>query len=289
LDPQAVLWKIGAAALAAGVLLFVLWQPWRSRTPGRFAAVVAAFVIAAGYGLGHYLLDPWLEEIPPTSFPQWLPWIGVAAAAATLVRPETKFAIQFGLRLVIAALFEYAMLSRLQVMKDDPARLALHVAAWAFGWAVLTTLLVRSQVKKQDARAAAALLVTGIATSVSILLCRYAQGAQFAGVLCAAIGPALVFGLWNPTRTSPDAVAGVGSSLLVGLLTLGRIGPYPNPLPLVALALLAIAPLVAALPLGRSPRWATFWSGLLAALIAGGGVAATRWLLPPAPDDSYGY
>ena len=244
-----------SAALGAavgGVIFFILARcRWKSanRCP-------AAIAIGAGYIAGHALAAGW-APFPPHSATHWLFWFAVigsiAAAADSIVRP--KGTIRFVLwatictiacRFILQPKFSYAW---------SAAEGWLWVVAFAVGLVVLTCFLDRIERRPfGPATLFSVTTVLGTGTCVALMLSGSLLLGQLACVLTAIAATCFSLIIAGTTPVPPTGAV-VPLSLVCSGLWLS--GFFYAELPAASAVLLAVAPSLGLLPVGRKgqSRW----------------------------------
>jgi len=237
-----------SAALAAAVaaaLLFVLAFRWKSAS--RCAGAIA---IGAGYVAGHVLAAGW-SPFPPRNATHWLFWfavIGVIAAVAdAVVRLKGTVRLltwaiicTMACRLILQPKFSYAW---------SAAEGWLRVFAIALGVVVLTCCL--DLVERRPFGAATLFSVTTILCGgafIALILSGSLLLGQLACILSAiaATGFLLIIAVTTPFH--PRGAAALLSLVCVGLWLSGF---FYAELPAASALLLALAPAIALLPVGK--------------------------------------
>jgi hypothetical protein len=237
-----------SAALAAAVataLLFVFACWWKSAS--RCAGAIA---IGAGYVAGHVLAAGW-PPFPPRNATHWLFWfavIGVIAAAAdALVRPKGTIRLvtwaiicTIACRLILQPKFSYAW---------SAAEGWLRVVAIGLGVVVLTCCL--DLVERRPFGTATLFSVTTVlcgGACVALILSGSLLLGQLACILTAIAATCflLIIAVTAPFR--PSGAAAPLSLICAGLWLTGF---FYAELPAASALLLALAPAIALLPVGK--------------------------------------
>jgi hypothetical protein len=235
-----------SAALAVAVaaaLFFVFARWWKS-------ASRCAIAIGAGYLAGHVLAAGW-SPFPPRHATHWLFWfavIGVIAAAAdTLVRPKGTIRLvtwalicTIACRLILQPKFSYAW---------SAAEGWLRVFAIALGVVVLTCCL--DLVERRPFGTATLFSVTTILSGgacVALILSGSLLLGQLACIL--SVIAATCFFLIIAVR-APFHPSGAAAPLSLVCAGLWLSGFFYAELPAASALLLALAPAVALLPVGK--------------------------------------
>jgi hypothetical protein len=234
-----------SAAAVAAALLFIFARCWKSAS--RCAGAIA---IGAGYAAGHVLAAGW-SPFPPRHATHWLFWfavIGVIAAGAdALVRPKgtvrfVTWAIicTIACRLILQPKFSYAW---------SAAEGWLWVFAIALGVVALTCCL--DLVERRPFGAATLF-------SVTTILCGGACGAlilsgslllgQLACILSAIAATCFLLII---AVTAPFHPSGAAAPLSLVCAGLWLSGFFYAELPAASALLLALAPAIALLPVGK--------------------------------------
>jgi hypothetical protein len=242
---------VPSAALAAAVaalLLFVFARWWKSAN--RCAGAVA---IGAGYVAGHVLAAGW-SPFPPRHATHWLFWfavIGVIAAVAdALVRPKgtvrlVAWAIicTIACRLILQPKFSYAW---------SAAEGWLWVFAIALGIVVLTFCL--DLVERRPFGTATLFSVTTVlcgGACVALILSGSLLLGQLAGILSAMAATCFLLIIAVRPSFHPSGAVAPLSLVYAGLWLSGF---FYAELPAASALLLALAPAVALLPVGKESR-----------------------------------
>jgi hypothetical protein len=207
-----------------GVALIVLaansdrWPAW---TGLAFAAAVATAL----------LLHPnFAAQFPPRSAEAALPWAAAAFALFGLIRlpgPATglgRHALDAAVLLPPAGWIAWLSASEVREYYAWQALVFAGVVVLATLAAAASVLLHRTVARKHAASAVLiGWLLTGSAVSLALLFGHTAKGAEFAGVLCAVLGPGVAVALWRGQSARADAFAApfagaVFAALLLGLL-----------------------------------------------------------------------
>jgi hypothetical protein len=277
-----------AAALAAAWLLGRLLPP---AAAARYALATAA---ATGFFAGYALLPDWAALVPARHW-QWLPYLGIAAAALGAVGSASG--VQFWERWLLYALL--AVVAAWQLVPTwatlEPARpVAIPLlAAYLFLLMALLAALPERLLGKQFVASATAATI-GVA-----LLLAIGVSAKFGAV--AAVAAAAHSGAWAASRftaqQSPSPVAPIAAAargvipvfviLAGGLAFVGAIEPSPKLYPLF---LAPAAPLVlwlfAAGPLARLSGWSAIAAQSTAVLTVL--IVALAWVALSGAGDGWG-
>ena len=236
-----------AAAVAAALLfIFACW--WKSAR--RCAGAIA---IGAGYVAGHVLVAGW-PPFPPRAATHWLFWfavIGVIAAAAdAFVRPKgtvrlVAWAIicTIACRLILQPKFSYAW---------SAAEGWLWVFAIALGVVVLTCCL--DLVERRPFGTAALFSVTTVlcgGTCVALILSGSLLLGQLACILTAIAATCFLLIIALAAPFHPSGVAAPLSLVCAGLWLSGF---FYAELPVASALLLAVAPAMVLLPVGKESQ-----------------------------------
>ena len=237
-----------SAALAAAVaaaLLFVLAFRWKNAS--RCAGAIA---IGAGYVAGHVLAAGW-PLFPPRNATHWLFWfavIGVIAAVAdAVVRLKGTVRLltwaiicTMACRLILQPKFSYAW---------SAAEGWLRVFAIALGVVVLTCCL--DLVERRPFGAATLFSVTTILCGgafIALILSGSLLLGQLACILSAIAATCFLLIIAVTTPFHPRGAAALLSLVCAGLWLSGF---FYAELPAASALLLALAPTIALLPLGK--------------------------------------
>jgi len=256
---------VPSAALAAAVaaVLLIVFARWR-KTANRCAGAIA---IGAGYVAGHVLAAGW-SPFPPRHATHWLFWfavIGVIAAAAdALVRPKgtvrfVAWAIicTIACRLILQPKFSYAW---------SAAEGWLRVVAIALGIVVLTFCL--DLVDRSPFGTATLFSVTTVlcgGTSVALILSGSLLLGQLACILSTTVATCFLLIIAVRASFHPSGAAAPLSLVCAGLLLSGF---FYAELPTASALLLALAPTMALLPVGKKSHSQSRALAYRAALVA---------------------
>ena len=261
------LWGVVVPSLIATAFAAVGWRLWRFNGEGLSPAPWAAplgmglgvavgivGLMASNAGTGFVASIPW----PPRASFHWLPWIafaGVALAVAGIVPERVGLWLHavLGIALVVFA-------ATVIVFLRQRARLGDGAALGLAGAMVVAAALVAASNEVAARRLPGWLIplhmtIVGTALAVALGATGTVKIAQYAGVLCAATGPWIVAGLIRREfRFSTGGIAvfvALASSLVMS-------GVLYSKLPVgaaILLALAAVAPVVALVPVGETRAW----------------------------------
>jgi len=240
---------LGAAVAAALLFIFACWWKSASRSAG-------AIAIGAGYVAGHALAAGW-SPFSPRSATHWLFWfavIGVIAAVAdALVRPKgtvrlVTWAIicTIACRLILQPKFSYAW---------SAAEGWLRVFAIALGVVVLTCCL--DLIERRPFGTATLFSVTTVlcgGTCVALILSGSLLLGQLACILTAIAATCFLLIIALAAPFHPSGAAAPLSLVCAGLWLSGF---FYAELPVASALLLAVAPAMVLLPVGKEscPQW----------------------------------
>jgi hypothetical protein len=233
------------AAAVAAALLFILAFRWRSAS-----RCTGAIAIGAGYVAGHVLAAGW-SLFPPRNATHWLFWfavIGVVAAVAdALIRPKGTVRLltwaiicTMACRLILQPKFSYAW---------SAAEGWLRVFAIAIGVVVLTCCL--DLVERRPFGAATLFSVTTIlcgAAFIALILSGSLLLGQLACILSAIAATCFLLII---AVTAPFHPGGAAAPLSLVCAGLWLSGFFYAELPAASALLLALAPAIALLPVGK--------------------------------------
>jgi hypothetical protein len=237
-----------SAALAAAVaaaLLFVLAFRWKSAS--RCAGAIA---IGAGYVAGHVLAAGW-PPFPPRNATHWLSWfavIGVIAAVAdAVVRLKGTVRIltwaiicTMACRLILQPKFSYAW---------SAAEGWLRVFAIALGVVVLTCCL--DLVERRPFGAATLFSVTTVLCGGAFIALILSGSLLLGQLACILSAIAATCFLLIIAVTAPFHPGGAAAPLSLVCAGLWLSGFFYAELPAASALLLALAPAIALLPVGK--------------------------------------
>lgn len=192
------------------------WPRWSGPLFG--AAFAAALLLGPNFS----------SALPPRSADAWLPLAALLFAAFSLIRLEPAAAGRRRLLLDGAVLLPpaawIAWLAAGEVREYygwNGLMLAGVVALLALGGAA-SALLHRAVAQKHPAPGVlAGWLITGIGASFALLLGRFARGAEYAGTLCAVLGPLFVLALLRGREARAADLAAPIAGALYAILLLG--------------------------------------------------------------------
>lgn len=233
------------AAVVAAALLFVFARWWKGAS--RFAGAVA---IGAGYVTGHVLAAGW-SPFPPRHATHWLFWLAVtgviAAVADALVRPKRTVRLviwaiicTIACRLILQPKFSYAW---------SGGEGWLRVFAIALGVVALTCCL-----DLVERRPFGAVTLFSVATvlcggaCVALILSGSLLLGQLAGILGGVAAACFLLIIAVRAAFHPSGTAAPLSLVGAGL---GLSGFFYAELPAASALLLALAPCLALLPVGK--------------------------------------
>lgn len=237
-----------SAALAAAVaaaLLFVLAFRWKSAS--RCAGAIAT---GAGYVAGHMLAAGW-PPFPPRNATHWLFWfavIGVIAAVAdALIRPKGTVRLltwaiicTMACRLILQPKFSYAW---------NAAEGWLRVFAIALGVVILTCCL--DLVERRPFGTATLFSVTTILCGGAFIALILSGSLLLGQLACILSAIAATCFLLIIAVTAPFHPSGAAAPLSLVCAGLWLTGLFYAELPAASALLLALAPAIALLPLGK--------------------------------------
>ena len=235
----------GLAAAGAAMFLFIFARWWKSAS--RCAGAIA---VGAGYVMGHVLTAGW-SPFPPRHATQWLFWfaiIGVLAAAAdALVRPQGTIRLviwaiicTIACRLILRPKFSYSW---------SAAEGWLWVFAIGLGVVVLTCCL--ELVEHGRFGTATLFSVTTVVCGgdcIALILSSSLLLGQLACILTAIAVTCFLLTIVVPAPFHPRGAAAPLSLVCAGLLVGGF---FYAELPATSALLLALAPAIALLPVGK--------------------------------------
>ena len=222
------------APAVAALLVFVIWRLLGGR--GTAERVAGAQAAAAGF-LVAYLLFPWTKT-PPVEHWQWLPWLGLAAAATgpAAAADGARWVDRLALRLVLGLAAAWAL-----VPTWAETRL-LHVAVLGGGLVLLCLALDGLPARVSGAALSWSLCASAGAGAFVIAVSGILSFAQLGGASAAALGGIAVGSLLvrreMPLRGSADVFA----VLVGGVLYAGWLGGSFSRVPMVSFVLPAVAP-----------------------------------------------
>jgi len=233
-----------AAAIAAA-LLFIFARWWKSAS--RCAGAIA---IGAGYVAGHVFAAGW-PPFPPRHATHWLFWFAVvgviAAVVAALVKPKGTIRLvawaiicTIACRLILQPKFSYAW---------SAAEGWLRVIAVALGVVVLTCCL--DLVERRPFGAATLLSVTTVlcgGACIALILSGTLLLGQLACILSAIAATCFLLIIAVTAPFHPGDAAALLSLVCAGLWLSGF---FYAELPATSALLLALAPAIALLPVGK--------------------------------------
>jgi hypothetical protein len=234
------------AAAVAAVLLFVFAYWWKSASRS-----AGASAIGAGYVAGHVLVAGW-SPFPPRAATHWLFWFAiigiVAAVAEALVRPKRAVRLvawtivcTVACRLILQPKFSYGW---------SAAEGWLRVFAIAIGVVVLAYFL--DLIERRPFGTATLFSVTTVlcgGTCVALILSGSLLLGQLACILSAV--PATCFLLIIAVPTPFHHPSGAAAPLSLVCSGLWLSGFFYAELPAASVLLLALAPAMALLPVGK--------------------------------------
>jgi hypothetical protein len=233
------------AAVVAAALLFIFARWWKSAS--RCAGAIAT---GSGYVAGHVLAAGW-PPFPPRNATHWLFWfavIGVIAAAAdALVRPKGTVRLvtwavicTIACRLILQPKFSYAW---------SAAEGWLRVFAIALGVVVLTRCL--DLVERRPFGAATLFSVTTILCGGACIALILSGSLLLGQLACILIAIAATCFLLIIAVTAPFHPSGAAAPLSLVCAGLWLSGFFYAELPAASALLLALAPAIALLPVGK--------------------------------------
>jgi len=285
LPPLEFFHEVGAAGVASGLVLFLLW-PWRRAAWPGAVAVGAGFlttVLLAFVGWGRERwTDPdnwaWLEWNPPDAT-RLAPHLAVGGAVLGVVLSLKRVPelVRWILPLAASAGLVWLVLGDWAPHRwpDDKER-ALWLGGLAGGLFVVWKLYDGTTRRSP-----------GFAAPLMLMLAAGAAGhavgqwggsgllGQYAGALAAALAPCVLFGLILKDKTLGEGAVAV-TAMLLGFVLLCSV--YFAQLPDWSAALLAVAP---GAVLFRKPRW--LGPALFAAIV--GAALAWSWRAAQPEDD----
>jgi hypothetical protein len=226
-------------------------------------------LLALVYGLCQLGFRGW--PAPGADVQNWPPWIAFAAGLLTLCARCAHGPILFrtATRLALTGVAGWLLL-RPQLAGASAPETAAWIAGVALAWTVLVLLWERAHAAAAPLVSLGALTALAGCSAASLLLFDCMTYAQFAGILTAALGAALVLGWWRPGWLAQAGTAGVVAFVLPTLWLLGH--RYAD-LPLWALPLLALAGLVPWLLAGPLRHLRSWHQLALAVVLTGVAVA----------------
>lgn len=239
-----------AMMVAAGICSLALWC-------GKESARRAFGPLAVGlaYCIGHLVVTGWVS-FPPTDTTNWLPYFALGAAALGAVQESVR--LKTGVRVLLFALITAGALRLLLKPKFQYGWPAGQGWLWLTGLAlavvflaVVVDLLV--QRTSRPIELPAYLLIVCAGTAGALML----SGSILLGQLATALGAA-IFGTLVLSIRRIALSRGVAPvfSLLLGALLIS--GYFFAELPATSAALLAVAPVLALIPIGNPARFWTF-------------------------------
>jgi hypothetical protein len=238
-----------APALIAMALVWLLRRtlPGKTEDRGLFASAAAA-----GVFLGYVLLPDW-AALRPERYWQWLPYVGVAAAAVSALAASSRTLLAVRWLLLSAA----ALVAAWKLVPDweglVPPR-ALSIVLLAAGMVLLSAALEALPDRLCGPPLIAILALVASGAMVAVAVAVSVKFGQLAGLIASALAGCGLSCLRRP-NVSPDAVRGLippAVLLLAGVAYVGCIEPNP---PVVALLFIPAVPLAlwafAAGPLSR--------------------------------------
>lgn len=252
-DPIAISRALGCAATVAALLLLVCGWPWRAPSATRLRL---GWVLALGGGtyLGCRLLDLWPHWPPREDQDRFLLIVLPAVLLVEIVVafPRVPARLAWGLRLLIALAAGRILLHGSVYVTDiagASARLArtqtwITLAALAVGLAVAWAGLDLLMRRRPGVVVPAALMLTLMAASLTVMLSGYATGGQLGLPLAASLAGA---SLASAVLRRPPPVSAL-SIPLVGLFGLITIGYFFGELTPVHAVILLAAPLCCWIP-----------------------------------------
>lgn len=277
IPPDMISYGIALPVALSAALLAVIARPWRRDNSARAQRTAALLAIALGYVAGHVGLFGW-PAFPPVESWQWLVYLALTAGlvgvlAGLALIPDW---LHRGLAWLLLAIAPWLLLKILL-----PAEWStLHIRAWLGGFSIafiaFWTSLDALARRRPGPAMPLILLITISAGSFVLLESANARLAQLAGVLAAAIVPALIVATWRPGVSLAGGAALVTGIVLCGLLATGHANNYGD-VPAIAFVLIAAAPTLAWAAEFSALRRLKPWKALLLRLIpflAAAGAAA---------------
>ena len=233
-----------ALGVAAGLQGFA-W--WLGTTRARQALTPVA--LGLGYFSGHLLITGW-TPFPPTDTTNWLPYFGLVAAGLGMF--WGAFANAASARVAILALLAVGVFRLLLQPKFRHGWTLGQGWVWVIGLGlgmallgVLLSALIRRRTP-MSIEFPVIMLTVGTGTSVALMLSGSFLLGQFGAVFAGAIFGALVF-----TLREGGGIEGVAPVCVIFAGTLLASGYFFADLPGASAVLLAAAPVLALIPMGR--------------------------------------
>ena len=237
---------LGAAVAAALLFIFARW--WKDA-----GGCAGAIAVGTGYVAGHLLAAGW-SPFPPRHATQWLFWLAVigmiTAVADALVRPKgmTRLIIwtmicTIACRLILQPKFSYAW---------SAAEGWLRVVAIAFGVVVLSAcldLLEHRPFGTATLFSVTTVLCAGVC--LALILSGSLLLGQLACILTAIASAGFLLIIAVRVHFHPTGAAAPFSLVCAGLLLSGF---FYAELPRASALLLALAPAIAFLPVGKKTQ-----------------------------------
>ncbi len=264
-------WHLTPVPLVAGVVLLAAWR-WRARSWPSAVALAASF--ATGYAAV-------LESIAwnPASAQGWLPHLGVMAAGAAVLA-RGPLAAHVLLRLAVGAATAWILLRKGATAQWDStvAAIAAHAGVAIAVAGFWTVYAIRSEATRGYVLPGLFTLSAG-GMSMVMLGAGSASNAELAAALSMGLGAIAAFAAWKREVVFAPAGVGVAVTLLVALAASGHF--FLEDFPLVAAALLLLAPLPALLPMRRP--WLAFGAAIVVV-----GLTVAMWGPRTTPADASG-
>jgi hypothetical protein len=243
IDQGEILWGVVAPPLLmlAGLALSATSRRW----------MPTGAVLAVVYALAHLGMAKWPS--PGGNVHDWPAWIAVTGGVVTLcaARAGGPLAWRMILRLVIAGVAVWLML-RPQLHGGGTGAAVGLVAGLAIGWTVMILLWERAHAAATPGTSLIGLTTVAGLSAISLLMFNSLTHAQFAGILVAALGAALVVCWWRPAWWGDRTAVTVVALVLPALWLLGRFYADLPGWAVVLLALSGLAPWVGAHPAVRA-------------------------------------
>lgn len=256
-----------AMMVAAGICsLALLWGKESARR------ALGPLALGLAYCVGHLIITSWVS-FPPTDTTNWLPYFALGAAALGAVQESVR--LKTGVRVLLFALITAGALRLLLKPKFQYGWPAGQGWLWLTGLAlavVFLAVLVDLLVQRTSGpiELPAYLLIVCAGTAGALMLSGSILLGQLATALAAAIFGTLVLSIRRIALSR--GVAPVFSLLLGALLISGY---FFAELPATSAALLAVAPVLALIPIGQPAR---FWAFVVRAALVSVPVAAAVFL-----------
>ena len=239
----------GLVPAVVALVVFLAWRlPGRGGHAIRYAAAHAA---SAGFIVAYLLFD-W-AKLPPAEQWQWLPWLGLAAAAIgpAAAAGGTGWLDRVAVRLLLGAVAAWALVPSWPALAETRA---IHLAAFALMIVVVCCALEGLPERFPGASFPGILCGCALAAAGVLALSHSLKFAQLAGAAAAALGGCAAASLGRRDAPAFRGGTDVFAVLVGGLLYTGWLYSFSE-VPVASYVLPVIAPaglwICAAGPLAR--------------------------------------